>query len=73
LKNNLVRECMKAYGFKEIKELSSLIGIPNTTVDTWDKNKPSTVGRLCLELLIENKHLKDKDEAVKKVMELYQK
>jgi len=63
---------MNTYGFTELKELSDYIGIPNTTVDTWDKNKPSTVGRLCLELLIENKHLKDKDKAVKKVMELYQ-
>ncbi len=48
------------------------IDFPKSTLQTWkDNGKCSRRGEVMLNTLIENHHLKQKDEATKRFLELY--
>jgi hypothetical protein len=55
-KNNLVDECCNAHGMK-LPKFCEKYKLSEPTLKTWRKNLPS-YGKLLLEVLIENYHLK---------------
>ncbi len=59
-KNNIIKQVCKELGITQ-KELAERIGIPSGTVSRWASTGdiPKTA-RLALELLLENKELKEK-------------
>lgn len=63
-KHILIENCLNAYNAKNVKELSELVGIAYTTLNLWEKNGPSKLGEKVLELLIENKQIKQHVEVI---------
>ena len=67
----LVENALKIYGMT-LPEFTKHINYPKSTMQTWlDNDKIPRGGEIMLNALIENKKLKEKDEAVKKLLSLY--
>lgn len=57
-----------------LPELSRHIDLPKSTLQKWlNDGKPSKCGEIMLTLLLENKRLKEKEEAVRRVFDLFDK
>ena len=72
---NLIKRALLEYDM-ELPEFARHIDIPKSTLQTWldkmnNKEKIPRYAVVMLEALIEVQQLKRKDEAVKKVFELY--
>ena len=67
----LVKKALQAYGM-ELPEFARHINHPKSTIQTWiDKDKVPRGGEIMLNLLIENKQLKEQVEATKKFFSIY--
>ncbi|EPX9011727.1 helix-turn-helix domain-containing protein [Campylobacter coli] len=64
-KENIVKEVCKELNITQ-KELSEILGVPQTTISGWATTKIPKMAELALNLLIENKTLKEKLEIFKK-------
>lgn len=62
---NIVKEVCKELNITQ-KELSEILGVPQTTISGWATTKIPKMAELALNLLIENKTLKEKLEIFKK-------
>lgn len=68
---HLVDQACEVFGMT-LPDFARHIDFPKSTLQTWlDKGECSRCGELMLATLIENHHLKQKDEAVKKLFSLY--
>ncbi|ECL3806131.1 TPA: helix-turn-helix transcriptional regulator [Campylobacter jejuni] len=64
-KENIVKRVCKELNITQ-KELSEILGVPQTTISGWATTKIPKMAELALNLLIENKTLKEKLEIFKK-------
>ena len=62
---NIVKKTCKELGMTQ-KELAEMLGVPQSTVSGWAKNDIPKMTQMALELLIENKELKEKLDIFKK-------
>ena len=65
----LIEECVKLYGAKSVRDLAHIIGLPATSLNNM-KESLSSVSRLLLETLIENRKLKKSQEVLDSFVEL---
>ncbi|NPA55370.1 MAG: helix-turn-helix transcriptional regulator [Epsilonproteobacteria bacterium] len=56
---NIVKKVCKELGITQ-KELAERLGVPQSTISGWAKGDIPKMTQLALELLIENKELKEK-------------
>jgi hypothetical protein len=56
--DNLVRQCVEAYEVNSANKLSEITEIPYTTLNAWENDGPSKIGKLLLEALINNIEMK---------------
>jgi DNA-binding transcriptional regulator YiaG len=67
----LVEKVLEVYGMT-LPEFAKHIDLPKTTMQTWlDNNKVPRGGEIMLNLLIENKKLKEQVEVTKQFFSLY--
>ncbi len=64
-KENIVKKTCKELGVTQ-KELAERLGIPQSTVSGWTKGDIPKMTQFALELLIENKDIKEKLNIFKK-------
>ncbi|EIB8567109.1 helix-turn-helix domain-containing protein [Campylobacter coli] len=64
-KENIVKKVCKELNITQ-KELSEILGVPQTTISGWATTKIPKMVELALNLLIENKTLREKLEIFKK-------
>lgn len=62
---NIVKKVCKELGVTQ-KELAEELGVPQTTVSGWSNGEIPKMTQLALELMLENKALKEKFEILKK-------
>ena len=72
---NLIERALETFGM-DLPSFARHIDMPKSTLQQWaykedNSEKVPRYAIVMLEALIENKQLKEKDEAVKKVFELY--
>ena len=59
MNENIVKKVCKELGITQ-KELAERLGVPQSTISGWAKGDIPKMTQLALELLIENKDLKEK-------------
>jgi DNA-binding XRE family transcriptional regulator len=68
MQENIVKKACKELGVTQ-KELAEMMGVSPQAVSQWQVETPKTI-QLALELLIENKELKEKLEIIKKAQNI---
>ena len=60
----LIQQCMDSFEAKSVLDLSNKVGVAYNTMSQWNNKGPSPLGKVLLETLIENKHLRDSSKAL---------
>jgi transcriptional regulator with XRE-family HTH domain len=71
MSDNIVKKTCKELGITQ-KELADMLEVSQPTISEWQKGNIPKMARMALELLLENKQLKNKLDGIRQFKELIQ-